>query len=99
FIGRRGLLRKLYCDNTTNSVGAARTLDRKATFHGNTADMETIAAEGGMNPNDGEVLTPGHFLIGPTEVGAVVLVGEDNAPSQQWMLGVVTEAIAGGNGR
>ncbi|XP_043865752.1 uncharacterized protein LOC122757509 [Drosophila mojavensis] len=109
------------------------------------------------NPNDGEVLTPGHFLIGATlvplpiastepvddakltllkrwqltsnikrrfwndwsrdyllslqqkskwtkerqnvQVGAVVLVGEDNAPPQQWMLGVVTEAIVGGDGR
>ncbi|XP_043863711.1 uncharacterized protein LOC122756908 [Drosophila mojavensis] len=33
------------------------------------------------------------------QVGAVVLVGEDNAPPQQWMLGVVTEAIVGGDGR
>ncbi|XP_043864393.1 uncharacterized protein LOC122757124 [Drosophila mojavensis] len=126
FVGRRGLVRKLYCDNATNFVGAARTLDLKATFHGNTADMEMFAAERGMefvfippraphfgglweaavksakglllkamgsarlrqdevatvlveveavlnsrpmvapssNPNDGEVLTPGHFLIG-----------------------------------
>ncbi|TDG38313.1 hypothetical protein AWZ03_015265, partial [Drosophila navojoa] len=107
------------------------------------------------NPNDGEVLTPGHFLIAGTlapltivstepvddakltllkiwqlisnikrrfwiywsrdyllslqqrskwtkerqnlQVGAAVLLGEDNAPPQQWMLGVVTEAIAGGD--
>ncbi|XP_043866878.1 uncharacterized protein LOC122757728 [Drosophila mojavensis] len=130
FVGRRGLVRKLYCDNATNFVGAARTLDLKATFHGNTADMEMFAAERGMefvfippraphfgglweaavksakglllkamgsarlrqdevatvlveveavlnsrpmvapssNPNDGEVLTPGHFLIGATLV-------------------------------
>ncbi|KAM8701691.1 hypothetical protein ACLKA7_004925 [Drosophila subpalustris] len=213
FVGRRGLVKRIHCDNATNFVGASRMLaDLQASFN---ASRDTITASaaakgvtfsfippraphfGGLweaavksakslvvkavgsallrqdeleailnsrpivadssNPNDGEAITPAHLLVGTTlvalpsastgpvpdsklsylqrwqlvssvkqqfwidwskdyllslqqrqkwatdqpnlEVGAVVVVHDDNAPPQQWMLGVVEETVRSADGK
>ncbi|KAL7745480.1 hypothetical protein ACLKA6_015483 [Drosophila palustris] len=220
FVGRRGLVKRIHCDNATNFVGASRMLaDLQASFNASRDAITASAAAKGVtfsfippraphfgglweaavksakslmvkavgsallrqdelatvlveveailnsrpivadssNPNDGEAITPAHLLVGTTlvalpsastgpvpdsklsylqrwqlvssvkqrfwidwskdyllslqqrqkwatdqpnlEVGAVVVVHDDNAPPQQWMLGVVEETLRSADGK
>ncbi|XP_043064096.1 uncharacterized protein LOC122320086 [Drosophila ficusphila] len=220
FVGRRGRVQKIFCDNATNFVGASRMLQEfrdhfianqdaitefaatrgitfsfippRAPHFGGLWEAAVKSAKGLMvkavgsavlrqdelntvlveveailnsrpivvdssNPNDGEAVTPDHLLVGTTlvalpfvssqpvtddklsylkrwqlisavkqrfwvdwqkdyalslqqrqkwlseshniQIRTIVVVHEDNSPPQQWLMGVIEEAIKGEDGK